>query len=280
MASRTPTFFATRFAALRSPDFRNLWLGQIVSAAGTMMQFAALNWQIYDLTRSPVALGAIGLVRVVPILFLSLLGGAFADAHDRRKLLLITQSGLALVAVALGVCSLLHTMSLAVIYLLTALGAAAVAFDNPARQALLPSLVPPEDLPNAYALNSTGFQIATVAGPMFAGIVIHRLGVGVAYLINALSFVAVIIALLTLRYRPSPRAEDDTGGAPTVSLDAFREGIAFVRSTPILTATMGLDFLATFFSSANALLPIYARDILRVGPGDTACWPPSRLSAP
>ncbi|MES2465230.1 MAG: MFS transporter, partial [Armatimonadota bacterium] len=166
------SFVETRFAALRSPDFRNLWFGQIVSAAGSMMQMAALNWQIYDLTGSPVALGGIGLVRVVPIVLFSLLGGAFADAYDRRKLLLMTQTALALVALALGLLSITHHTTLLLIYILSAVGAAAVAFDNPSRQALIPSLVPREDLPNAFALNSTGFQVATIAGPALAGLVI------------------------------------------------------------------------------------------------------------
>jgi MFS family permease len=253
-----------RFPALLSPDFRRLWVGQIISAAGSQMQFAALNWQVYEMTRDPAKLGAIGLVRVVPIILFSLLGGTVADAHDRRKLLLITQTALTLVAVALGVLALLNRTTLFAIYALTALGAAAVAFDNPARQALIPALVPREHLPNAFALNSTGFQVATVAGPVLAGLTLRHLGAGWAYLANAASFVAVIAALLLLRYRPAP--EEQSAGAPRVSWESLKEGIAFVRNTPILVSTMGLDFLATFFSSASALLPIFAKDLLNVGP--------------
>ncbi|MBC8103535.1 MAG: MFS transporter [Cytophagales bacterium] len=260
------SFLTSRFQALQSPDFRSLWFGQIVSAAGSMMQFAALNWQIYELTRSPVALGMVGLVRVIPIILFSLLGGAVADAHDRRRLLLMTQTTLALVALALGFLSITGRTSLWAIYALTAIGAAAVSFDNPARQALLPSLVPREHLPNAFALNSTGFQIATIAGPALAGLVIKHYEVGGAYFINAGSFLAVIGALLTLRYRPAPRAEDDPSAVPAVSIAALKEGIAFVLGTPILTATMLIDFVATFFSSASALLPIFAKEILHVGP--------------
>jgi MFS family permease len=255
-----------RFPALQSRDFRNLWIGQIISAAGTMMQMAALNWQIYDLTGSPVALGALGLVRVLPILFFSLLGGTVADVHDRRKLMLLTQSTLSLVALTLGTLALTHRTTLWLIYALSAMGAAATAFDNPARQALIPSLVKREHLANAFALNSTGFQVATVAGPALAGVVIHHVGVGMAYILNAGSFLAVIAALLVMRYRPTARAADDVSAAPAVSIEALKEGITFVLSTPVLMATMWIDFLATFFSSANALLPIYARDILKVGP--------------
>ncbi len=268
-----------RFAALASPDFRRLWIGQIISAAGSQMQFAALNWQIYALTGSPLALGGIGLARVIPIIFFSLLGGAVADSRDRRKLLLGTQTVLALVALVLGTLALAGHTTLTAIYLLTAVGAGATAFDNPARQALIPSLVPREQLPSAFALNSTGFQVATIAGPVFAGIIIgldkthlgrvlhvpHESGIGIAYLINALSFLAVIVALLFLQFRPTPRAEGEVV-APAVSISALKEGIAFVRGTPILVGAMTLDFFATFFSSATALLPIFAKDILKVGP--------------
>jgi len=256
-------FVAARFPALAYPDFRNLWLGQIVSAAGSQMQFWALNWQVYEITRSPYALGLIGLVRVGPILVFSLLGGMMADARDRRQMLLITQTTLALVAFALAGLAYTGRTSVGAIYLLTALGAAAIAFDNPARQALVPSLVPREHLPNALALSSTGFQVATIAGPMLAGLIIGKFGPANAYALNGLSFGAVIVALLVLRYRP-PREADAAAGR--VDLDSLKEGLRFVWRTPILVSTMTLDFFATFFSSASALLPIFARDILHVGP--------------
>jgi MFS family permease len=227
------------------------------------MQFAALNWQIYDLTHSPLALGAIGLVRIIPILCFSLLGGTAADTYDRRKMLLITQSVLTVVAIVLGLLALSGLTTAALIYLLTAIGAAAISFDNPSRQALVPSLVPRQHLPNAFAINSTGFQVATIVGPVLAGYIIAHLGLGWAYLLNALSFLAVIGALLRLKFRPEPREEKQEYVSFFASL---REGIRFVRSTPILVSAMVIDFVATFFSSANALLPIFAKDILKVGP--------------
>ena len=258
-----PRSLAQTLPALRHSDFRNLWTGQVISAAGSQMQFAALNWLIYDITGSPLALGGIGLVRVIPIVLFSLIGGAVADAYDRRKLLFITQSLLAGVAIVLGIFSFFHAVTIPLIYLLTALGAAAVAFDNPARQALVPSLVPREDLPNAFAINSTGFQVATIVGPVVAGVVIARLGATTAFFINAASFGAVILALASLRYRPVPVEGEPP---PGFSVDALKEGVRFVRGNPILVSTMTLDFWATFFSSATALLPIFAKDILRVGP--------------
>mgnify|MGYP001237757282 CR=1 FL=1 len=265
-----PLTLAARFPALQSPDYRRLLLGQIISAAGSQMQFAALNWQIYELTGDPAALGAIGLVRVVPILLFSLVGGAMADTHDRRRLMLTTQSTLALVAITLGVLALTGHTSVAAIYLLTALGAAATAFDSPSRQALVPSLVPREHLPNAFALNSTGFQVATIAGPVLAGLTLRYLGAGWAYVLNAGSFVAVIAALLLMSPKPpAPAAEGGKASgsrAAGLSWASLKEGMRFVFGTPILVATMALDFFATFFSSATALLPIFAKDILHVGP--------------
>ena len=250
-----------RFPALASADFRNLWIGQILSAAGSQMQVAALDWQVYALTRNEVYLGLTGLMRVGPIIVFSLLGGAMADARDRRKLLLVTQSALTLIALALALMTAAGQASVAGIYVFTALGAAAIAFDNPARQSLVPSLVPREHLPNALALSSTGGQVATIFGPLVAGLVIARLGVAWAYGINALSFLAVIAALLLLRYRPAEGA-----AAGRVDLGALKEGLRFVWGTPILVSTMVLDFWATFFSSATALLPVFATKILNVGP--------------
>lgn len=260
---RLQKLLAERLPALRHRDFRNLWIGQIISAAGSQMQVAALHWQIYSLTQSPVALGAVGLVRIIPIILFSLIGGVAADTYDRRRVLLITQSVLTAVALVLGVWSMVGKTTLPVLYICTAIGAAAIAFDNPARQSLVPSLVPQEDQPNAFAINSTGFQVATIAGPVLAGLIIARLGTGWAYLLNALSFLAVLFALATMQFRPESTVTHDKPAG--FSFDSLREGIAFVRRTPILIAAMTLDFWATFFSSATALLPIFARDILKVG---------------
>lgn len=254
----------TRLPALQHRDYRNLWMGQVISAAGSQMQVAALHWQVYELTHSPVALGAVGLVRIVPIILFSLLGGAAADSFDRRRVLLITQSILALVALTLGALALTGHTTLAALYILTAVGASAISFDNPARQSLIPSLVPRDHLPNAFAINSTGFQVATIIGPVLAGLIIGKVGLGWAYIVNFFTFMAVISALLTMRYRPEPGHEGQR--ASGINLESLKEGIAFVRNTPILVATMTLDFWATFFSSASALLPIFAKDILKVGP--------------
>lgn len=247
--------------ALRYRDFRLLWLGQLISQAGSQMQNAALNWHIYLLTGSPVALGVIGAIRFLPIVFFSLIGGAAADTLDRRRVMIATQSALAVIAATLGLVTLSGRDSLALIYTLLALAATAFAFDNPARQSLIPKLVSKEHLPNALSLNTTIFQFAQIIGPTLAGFIIYASpqGVALVYIINALSFLAVIVALLLMR--TSGQVEE----AQTMNLSALLEGLRFVRRTPIIWSTMLLDFIATFFASSTYLLPIFARDILRVG---------------
>lgn len=247
--------------ALRYRDFRLLWLGQLISQAGSQMQHAALNWHIYLLTGSPVALGAIGAIRFLPIVIFSLIGGAAADTLDRRRVMIVTQSALASIAAVLGLMTLSGRDSLALLYALMALAATAFAFDNPARQSLIPKLVSKEHLPNALSLNTVIFQLAQIIGPTLAGIVIYASphGVALVYIINALSFLAVIMALLLMR--TSGQVEE----AQAMNLSALLEGLRFVRRTPIIWSTMLLDFIATFFASSTYLLPIFAKDILRVG---------------
>ncbi|MFB3907453.1 MAG: MFS transporter [Candidatus Eisenbacteria bacterium] len=253
------------FVALQHRNFRLLWAGQIISITGSMMQNAAILWHVALLAppdRKGLALGLVGLVRILPILLFSAVGGVMADARDRRRLLLVTQSCLTLVAATLAWTAWTGHARLWTVYVLAALGSAAGAFDGPARQSLLPNLVPREHLPNAIGLMTILFQVGAVAGPSLGGIVIAASGVAAAYLVNAVSFLAVILALLLMRGVPR-RAEGSTG---EVTLHAALEGFRFVFRTPTIRGSMLLDFFATFFSSATALLPIFAQDILRVGP--------------
>jgi len=247
---------------LRSRQFRLLWAGQTISVAGSQMQSVALNWHIYALTHSTIALGVIGLVRVVPIVVFSLLGGAVADAADRRRVLYATQ--LAMLGATGTLAALTHYDRITVvgIYVITAFSSAAIAFNNPARQSLVPALVPRKHFANAASLTSIAHQLATIFGPMAAGLLMARSSLAVIYGINAASFIAVIIALVMMG--PVKLAEGD-GERSEVNLAAMKEGLQFVAKTPMLVWTIVLDFLATFFSSASALLPVFAKDILHVG---------------
>ena len=228
------------------------------------MQIWALFWHIRELTPQPIALGGVGLARILPVIFFSLIGGSVADTFNRRKLLFVTQSIMALSALALAALTFSGQIELWQIYLLTAINAAAVAFDTPARQSLVPNLVPARDLPSAFSLSSIAFQVGSIAGPALSGLVIVNLGQGYTYLFNAVSFLAVIAALLLM----GPVAQQRRANASlrsALNLGAIKEGINFILNQPIILASMILDFFATFFSSANTLMPIFARDVLNVG---------------
>lgn len=249
----------TAWVALRYPDFRAMYGAQFISAIGSWMQLAAVNWHVYILTRDPIALGLVGLVRIGPIIVLSLLGGVMADAMDRRRLLLWTQMIMALCAGTLAFITMTGGESLALIYLFTAIMSGASAFDKPAWSALLPNLVPSQQLGNAVRLNVVSNQLTSVLGPVIAGLLLGATNAGIAYLFNALSFLPVIWFLAQI-VLPPLKNENRT----PVSFASMFEGLRFIRRTPILWASMWMDFFATLFSSAMALLPIYAADILRV----------------
>jgi MFS family permease len=253
--------------ALQHRNFRLIWIGLLLSFTGSFMQNAALLWHVSLLAppgRKALALGGVGLVKVVPIVALSMVSGVVADAWDRRRVLLLTQTVSAAVALVLAALTFRGTITLGWVYLLAGLGAASGAFDLPARQALVPMLVPREHLPNAISLNAIMLQVASVGGPSAGGLLIAVKGVAWVYAANAVSFGAVIVALLMMRDVPA-REASTAGTRDDVSWHAALEGLRFVFRSPLIRSTMLLDFFATFFSSAISLLPIFAQDILRVG---------------
>jgi MFS family permease len=234
----------------------------MISIAGSQMQVWALFWHIRMLTDQPIALGGIGLARIAPVIVFSLIGGAVADVFNRRRILFLTQSAAALIALTLGLLTRFEHINLWLIYLLTAIQAVALAFDLPARQALVPNLVPARDLPNAFSLTSIAFQTGAILGPALSGLIIAYAGQATVYLINAASFLAVIFALILLGDVPQKVDRSRTNG---VSLEAIKEGVHFIVNHPIILSSMILDFVATFFASANTLMPIVTRDVLHVG---------------
>ena len=255
------------FVALQHRNFRLIWIGLFISFTGSMMQNAALLWHVSLLVppeRKGLALGMVGLVRVVPIVVFSMISGVVADAWDRRRLMLGTQVAATAVATALGVLAFRGTTAVWPLYVLAALGSAVGAFDLPARNSLIPTLVPREHLPNAITLNTIMFQTASVTGPSLGGLLIAATHVGWAYIANAISFAFVVVALLMMRDLP-PRPPKEEGARDDISFHAAVEGLRFVFRAPLIRSTMLLDFFATFFSSATALLPIFAQDILQVG---------------
>jgi MFS family permease len=249
-----------RLAALRSRDFRLLFFGQLVSLTGSQMQTVAVPYQIYKLTGSSLALGFIGLCRVVPVVLFALGGGVIADALDRRRLMFLSQSLMALCSLTLAWTTRTGHITPAVMYGVIAVGGAALSLDSPARQSLIPLLVPRAHLGNAIGLHAMAWEIAAIAGPSLAGLLIAWRGVFWVYVLDAVSFAAVIGALLAMRHRAPPRT------SANISIQAAIDGLRFLARTPLILSTMVLDAVATFFAGSLLLLPLYADRILAVGP--------------
>jgi MFS family permease len=249
-----------RLAALQSRDFRLLFFGQLVSLTGSQMQTVAVPYQIWQLTHSSLALGLIGLCRVVPVVVFALFGGVIADALDRRRLMMLSQSLMAACSLTLALTTHLHVCTPGVMYAVLAVAGAALSLDSPARQSLVPLLVPRAHLANALSLHAMAWEIAAIAGPALAGIVIAWRGVLPVYVIDAASFAAVLGALLAMRHRAPPRSSSN------ISVQAALDGLRFIARTPLILSTMVLDAIATFFAGAMLLMPIYAERILTVGP--------------
>lgn len=247
--------------ALTHRKYLYLWLGLLISMAGSQMQFAAIHWHIRELTGEPdpLALGGIGLARILPVVVFSFLGGAVADNYNRRKILFFTQSTLAIQAMVLAYLTFAGIIEIWHIYLLTAIQASAAAFDLTARQAMVPNLVSREHLPSAFSMNSIAFNTGAILGPLLFGVVPEG-GQGLAYLLNSISFLAVLAALFLMG-----QVYQDVNKAGGISLKSMGDGVRFIFSKPLILSTMLMDFIATFFASANTMLPIVARDILSVG---------------
>ncbi len=232
---------------------------------GNYMQTATILWHVSLLAppgQKGLALGLVGLVRVVPIVLFSMVAGVAADAFDRRRLMLTTQCGVVVVAGALASLAFRGVDVLWPVYLLAAAAGAVSAFDPPARHSLVPMLVPRDTLPNAINLNSTVMQLASVVGPAVGGLIIARYSVAWAYTVNALTSLWVVAALLLMREVPK---REGAAARDMFSVAAALSGLRFVFRAPVIRSTMLLDFFATFFASALALLPIFAQDILHVG---------------
>lgn len=246
-------------AALGHRDFRLLYLGLVVSTIGSQITRATTAWQIYELTGSAAALGLAGLFSALPLIPMSLLGGALADAVERRRLMMVTTS-LALLTVAslaaltaFGDIQVWHLYGAGFMITITSV------LERPARQALIPSLVPREHLLNAYTLMTSLVQAGSLIGPVIAGAALVAGGAALAYAIDAVTFLAVLAALVLLRVKVT------VGGSRNVSLGSVAEGLRFVWSKQIIVGLFGLDLAAMLFGYYPTLLTVFARDILKVG---------------
>jgi MFS family permease len=247
-------------AVLRHRDYRLLWIGQFISTLGTQMHAVALSWQVWELTGNPVYLGLLGLVRAVALMGMSLIGGQQADARNRRTLLLVTQSSLVLFSGSLAIATFMGVVNVTMLFVVAALVAATGAFDAPARQALIPNLVPRDQLASAMSLNILAMSVARMAGPAIGGVAVALIGVAGTYTLDAASFLWTIIALQMMR---TPMAAP---AVRTAGFAAIVEGLRFIRTTPIIWGIMLMDFLANLLGSSMGLAPVFAESVLNAGP--------------
>ena len=249
------------WTALTNPQFRLLWIGQVLGAFGQPMREVANQWVVWKLSGSALQLGLIGLFRLVPLILVSFVGGALADIVDRKKLLVVTQSVNLLMGGAMAVLAVTGNLQVWHVYAVTLGSASAMALDQPARVSLIPALVPRAHLLNAMTLNTVSRHGAMLVGPTLGGLLIAWKGVEVAYGINTLGFIPVIVALLLLRPPPVVRQ----GGRPRLNPSEMMEGLRFIWSTPIILSFILLDVAAMLFASYRSLLPIFADKVLGVG---------------
>ncbi len=264
----TPLGFALRARTFRSlrrhRNYRIFFTGQLVSLAGTWMQNVALAWLVIELSGSPLAIGALAFWRFVPFTLFGLVAGVVADRIQSRKLVMATQASAMAISIALAVVTLTGTATLPIVYLLAALGGIALAFDAPGRQSLTFQMVGPRELPNAVALNSGLFNGSRIIGPAIAGLVIAAVGTGLCFVVNAVSFLAVLTALALVRDEELRTVEKDPSARV---IDGIRRAFTHAWNDPQLRLILAVvTVVSTVGFNFHVLVPLLAADTLHVGP--------------
>ncbi|MDX6258491.1 MAG: hypothetical protein QOH84_179 [Kribbellaceae bacterium] len=256
----TRGLFADVTPLRESVEFRWLWAGQSLSSVGSFMTMVAVAIQTYDLTGSSVAVGAISLASLLPTLLLGLFGGSLADAVDRRRLVLLTGCGLMVVSLLFALQALLDWRQVWLLYLLTATAAALAAIDTPARRTFIPRVLPLERLQAAAALSQLSFQVAVIAAPVLAGVLIAAAGLEAAYGVDALTFVAVLVSVRRLPAMPPE------GGGSTLGLRSVLEGVKYAVNHKLIGMIFLIDLNATVLAMPTALFPALAATRFGGGP--------------
>ena len=256
-----PVGLAT-FASLRHREFRLLWMGTCFMSAGQWIQQVTLGWLVYDLTSSAALLGVLGAVRALPFLIVSPTAGVLADRVDRRVIILSAESFLVAAALAMGVVVVSGQLAVWHLFVFTIATGIAWSFNQPARMALVPNLVPEHDLMNAIALNSLGFNLTKVIGPSLGGLLIYFFGAGGNFFVQASAYLAVLVVVYLMRVPPTP----SLAGSESV-LENLREGLAYIRATPTVLALLSLTLIPSMLALPYmSLLPVFAKDVLGLGP--------------
>ena len=257
----SPNFLARIFRAFRYRDFRLMWTGACVSTIGTFVQQFAQSWLVYDLTKDAFYLGLDLFLGQLPIMMFSLFGGVFADRMDRRKMLLASQYIQMVCAFLLALLFVTHLVRVWHILALSFFVGLGQSFGGPAYSALLPTLVDPEDLSNAIAMNSIQFNLARIIGPTIGGLAYTTLGATWCFTLNGISYIAVIISLFMIHVKFVPAKSTES------VLHSMKEGIRFIRCRDGMSALVILAFCTTLFGfSLNSFLPVFVRTIFHKGP--------------
>ena len=259
MNGRVRGIFLDTTPLRRDRDYRWLWSGQVVNGIGNQVTRIALPYQVYVLTGSTLAIAALTLFQLVPILLFALGAGSLADAVDRRKLLMATQVGLAASSLALVLLALSGEPPVWTLFVVAFFAAGFSAVDQPARSSAIPRLVPPERLPSAIALNQLNFQMASIVGPAIGGLLIATVGLAGAYAVDLVSFIASGAALLAIAPIPP------LGVVVRPGLDAIREGLAFTRRRRAILGSFVIDLNAMIFGMPTSLFPVLALDVFQTG---------------
>jgi MFS family permease len=257
---------ARTFASLRRHrNYRLFFSGQVISVSGTWMQNVALAWLVVELTRSPIAVGALAFCRFIPFTVLGLVAGVVADRLDNRKLVIGTQAFSMVLSAVLAALVLTGTETLWLVYVIAALGGIALVFDAPGRHALTFQMVGRDELPNAVALNAGLFNASRVVGPAVAGVLIAAFGVGICFAINTVTFLAVLAGLLLMRKEELVPVE--RSAVPPTMMRGIGEGITWVLRSPELRLVLSIvTVVSTVGFNFHVILPLLASDTLKTGP--------------
>ncbi len=256
------------FTSLRQRNFRFFWFGQMISLIGSRMQTLGQAWLVLELTHSAWQLGLVGALQFLPVLLFSIFGGVFADRWPKRRVLLLTEAAAMLQAFLLWVLIATGTVQLWHLYVLALLLGLTNSLDTPTRQAFVVELVGREDLSNAVALNFSLSNLARIVGPGLGGIIIATSGVTVLFLLNALSFLAVLVGLALIRsHELHAQALEHRGvGERQSTWQSLREGMDYVWKTPaVVLVILVVGLVLLFGSNFNVFLPLFATDVLHIG---------------
>jgi MFS family permease len=250
------------FSALRAPNYRLFWSAQLISVMGQTMEHVALGWLVFTLTNSALSLGLSGLAQALPRIALSLIGGAIADRVDRQRLLVATQGICGFLYFLIGYLVLTNLVQVWQVYVIAFIFGCVRSFDGPSRQAILPHLVGRDNIPNAVALGNIAWELPRLVGPAIAGILIATIGIGETFVAAGCGFVIAAVLFAMIRLDQAAFKRSDRSLARNMI-----DGLTFIARSPVFMTLLGMTFFNSAFGmSYQVLMPVFAKDILNVGP--------------